>query len=79
MGRGPSISEFLEPYMSAIFQLGMVGMIGLLLTAMYWWRVESGKKPDRRGMIRSKLVQLSFVLVPSLSMLMYFIAKVSLF
>jgi len=57
----------------------MVGMIGLLLTAMYWWRVESGKKPDRRGMIRSKLVQLSFVLVPSLSMLMYFIAKVSLF
>jgi hypothetical protein len=57
----------------------MVGMIGLLLTAMYWWWVESGKKPDRRGMVRPKLMQLSFVLVPSLSMLMYFTAKVSLF
>ncbi len=79
MGRGPSIGEFLQPYVNAIFQIGIVGIVGLLLTAMYWWWVESGKKPDHSDTDRRRVVQISLMLVPSWLMIIYFVAKVITF
>ena len=36
MGRGPSPSEFAEPYISLIATSGVVGLLALAATAPYW-------------------------------------------
>ncbi|NOK58549.1 MAG: hypothetical protein GFH27_549279n355 [Chloroflexi bacterium AL-W] len=78
MGRGPSVSEFVQPYLYAITQLGILGLLGLLLTSTYWkWaisRAESDNEPSTTR--KRRLIQASFVLIPIWLMLVYFVGVV---
>jgi len=77
MGVGPSVSEFLEPYINAIIQLGVVGLIGLLLTNAYWrLTVLRGKLDHNRFPVRPRTILISLILVPLWLMAVYYVSKV---
>lgn len=75
MGAGPSVSEFLEPFINAIFQLTTVGIAGLLITCVYWRFTLSRRKgeDDQRQM---RMIKISLILVPLWLMLVYYVGKV---
>ncbi|MGB9752788.1 MAG: hypothetical protein C0183_07370 [Roseiflexus castenholzii] len=75
MGAGPSVSEFLEPFIDAIFQLTAVGLAGLLITYGYWrFTLSRNNVEDDRLQIR--MIRISLVLVPLWLMLVYYVSKV---
>jgi len=77
MGAGPSVSEFLDPYVNAIFQLTLVGVAGLLLTHAYWRFTVLAKRVDHEGWRPSSgFIIISLVLVPIWLMFIYYIGKV---
>jgi uncharacterized membrane protein YidH (DUF202 family) len=77
MGAGPSVSEFLDPYVNAIFQLTLVGVAGLLLTHAYWRFTVLAKRVDHEGWRpNSRLIIISLALVPIWLMFVYYIGKV---
>lgn len=79
MGKGPSIGEFTQPYVNAITQLGLVGIIGLLLTSTYWNRVVSAQQSDEHEIdSRWGLILTSFVLIPTYLIVTYFVSVVSI-
>lgn len=75
MGAGPSVSEFLEPFINAIFQLTAVGLAGLLITYGYWRFAlsRSNVDDDQRQM---RMIGISLILVPLWLMLVYYVSKV---
>lgn len=75
MGAGPSVSEFLEPFINAIFQLTAVGLAGLLITYGYWRFAlsRSNVEDDQRQM---RMIRISLILVPLWLMFVYYVSKV---
>ena len=76
MGRGPSPSELAEPYISLIATSGVVGLLTLAATGLYWlvgllWIPALSRHADR-----DKMTKLSLIMIPLWSFLIFLLSRI---